>query len=105
MFPRNRLSHVIPHAIKLWRMKDSSGDNERMKHVVAAVKPGLKHAMDLNGYYGGPPRLPSFHPLLKKKPNSKKCLTASAVDIPSSLCEFSGNVRMMRLSAAYCHFY
>jgi 4-hydroxy-2-oxoglutarate aldolase len=20
--------------------------------------PGLKHAMDLNGYYGGPPRLP-----------------------------------------------
>jgi len=25
--------------------------------------PGLKHAMDLNGYYGGPPRLP-FSPLL-----------------------------------------
>lgn len=25
--------------------------------------PGLKHAMDLNGYYGGPPRLP-FSPIL-----------------------------------------
>jgi 4-hydroxy-2-oxoglutarate aldolase len=24
--------------------------------------PGLKHAMDINGYYGGPPRLP-FSPL------------------------------------------
>jgi len=29
--------------------------------VLVTVKygiPGLKHAMDLNGYYGGPPRLP-----------------------------------------------
>lgn len=24
--------------------------------------PGLKHAMDLHGYYGGPPRLPSVAP-------------------------------------------
>ena len=24
--------------------------------------PGLKHAMDLNGYYGGPPRLPLCPP-------------------------------------------
>ena len=24
--------------------------------------PGLKHAMDLNGYYGGPPRLPFIPP-------------------------------------------
>jgi 4-hydroxy-2-oxoglutarate aldolase len=24
--------------------------------------PGLKHAMDLNGYYGGPPRLPLSAP-------------------------------------------
>jgi 4-hydroxy-2-oxoglutarate aldolase len=26
--------------------------------------PGLKHAMDLNGYYGGPPRLPLLPPTL-----------------------------------------
>jgi 4-hydroxy-2-oxoglutarate aldolase len=24
--------------------------------------PGLKYAMDLNGYYGGPPRLPLIPP-------------------------------------------
>jgi 4-hydroxy-2-oxoglutarate aldolase len=29
-----------------------------MKHGIA----GLKHAMDLNGYYGGPPRLPLVPP-------------------------------------------
>jgi 4-hydroxy-2-oxoglutarate aldolase len=30
--------------------------------------PGLKHAMDLNGYYGGPPRLPLVPPC----PNAKR---------------------------------
>ncbi len=29
--------------------------------------PGLKHAMDLNGYYGGPPRLPWTIPLPAEK--------------------------------------
>ena len=29
--------------------------------------PGLKHAMDLNGYYGGPPRLPFTPPSLEAK--------------------------------------
>jgi 4-hydroxy-2-oxoglutarate aldolase len=29
--------------------------------------PGLKHAMDLNGYYGGPPRLPLSPPTLEAK--------------------------------------
>jgi 4-hydroxy-2-oxoglutarate aldolase len=35
----------------------------RIAHAAVLVTtkygiPGLKHAMDLNGYYGGPPRLP-----------------------------------------------
>ena len=30
--------------------------------------PGLKHAMDLNGYYGGPPRLP----LVVTAPDAKR---------------------------------
>ena len=29
--------------------------------------PGLKHAMDLNGYYGGPPRLPFVPPSAEAK--------------------------------------
>jgi 4-hydroxy-2-oxoglutarate aldolase len=29
--------------------------------------PGLKHAMDLNGYYGGPPRLPLTYPTPEAK--------------------------------------
>ena len=29
--------------------------------------PGLKHAMDLNGYYGGAPRLPFVPPSLEAK--------------------------------------
>jgi len=29
--------------------------------------PGLKHAMDLNGYYGGPPRLPLIPPTAEAK--------------------------------------
>ncbi len=30
--------------------------------------PGLKYAMDLNGYYGGPPRLP----LIPPSPDAKR---------------------------------
>ena len=38
--------------------------------------PGLKHAMDLNGYYGGPPRLPLTVPPPPKP--SRKSKSASA---------------------------
>jgi 4-hydroxy-2-oxoglutarate aldolase len=34
-----------------------------MKHGIA----GLKHAMDLNGYYGGPPRLPLVPPSMEAR--------------------------------------
>ena len=37
--------------------------------------PGLKYAMDLNGYYGGPPRLP----LVPLKPE-QQCEIAKALD-------------------------
>jgi 4-hydroxy-2-oxoglutarate aldolase len=133
----------LSHHPNIAGMKDSSGDNERMKHVVAAVKPGfqvfsgsgagfgealqlgaagailaianalpyacvtvweafrtreheaakdwqdrimpaakliagkhgipgLKYAMDLNGYYGGPPRLPFIPPSAEAKAEIEK---------------------------------
>ena len=34
--------------------------------------PGLKHAMDLNAYYGGPPRLPLVVPAAKRGAKLKK---------------------------------
>lgn len=60
-------------AIALWeafrtREKEAALDwQERISHPAILVTdlygvPALKHAMDLNGYYGGPPRLP-FTPL------------------------------------------
>jgi 4-hydroxy-2-oxoglutarate aldolase len=39
--------------------------------------PGLKHAMDLNGYYGGPPRLP----LTTASPEAKKEIEEAFADL------------------------
>jgi 4-hydroxy-2-oxoglutarate aldolase len=39
--------------------------------------PGLKHAMDLNGYYGGPPRLP----LVVATPEARRELEAAFKDL------------------------
>jgi len=39
--------------------------------------PGLKHAMDLNGYYGGPPRLP----LVVSTPEAKREIEAAFHDL------------------------
>ena len=39
--------------------------------------PGLKHAMDLNGYYGGPPRLPLCTPT----PQAKKEIEEAFKDL------------------------
>ena len=36
--------------------------------------PGLKHAMDLNGYYGGPPRLPLSVPTPEAKREIEEAL-------------------------------
>ena len=47
-------------------------DENRIAHAAKLVTvkygiPGLKHAMDLNGYYGGPPRLPLSAPSAEAK--------------------------------------
>jgi dihydrodipicolinate synthase/N-acetylneuraminate lyase len=49
-----------------WRDRDATLAEEKQQRVVAAADlvcgrlgiPGVKHACDLNGYYGGSPRLP-----------------------------------------------
>ena len=41
--------------------------------------PGLKHAMDLNGYYGGPPRLPWTAP----DPSAKREIEEAFADLKS----------------------
>jgi 4-hydroxy-2-oxoglutarate aldolase len=41
--------------------------------------PGLKHAMDLNGYYGGPPRLPLTYPT----PEAKREIEQAFADLKS----------------------
>jgi 4-hydroxy-2-oxoglutarate aldolase len=63
-------SNAAPYAtVALWeafrtREQEAAQDwQNRIAHASVLVTtrygiPGLKHAMDLNGYYGGPPRLP-----------------------------------------------
>ena len=49
-----------------WKDRDPKMAREKQERIVAASKrivshygvPGIKYAQDLNGYYGGPPRLP-----------------------------------------------
>ena len=49
-----------------WKEGDTTLAHEKQERIVPAVRrvlgdfsvPGIKYAMDLNGYYGGPPRLP-----------------------------------------------
>ena len=47
--------------------------------------PGLKYAMDLTGYYGGPPRLPLTCPLPRPSKRSKKLSQTCAVRYATSL--------------------
>ncbi len=67
------LASAIPYAmITIWeafrtREEEAGRDwQQRIAPAAAAVErfgvPGLKYAMDLNGYYGGPPRLPLVVP-------------------------------------------
>jgi 4-hydroxy-2-oxoglutarate aldolase len=64
------LANAVPYScISIWeafRTREFEAAEDWQQRVLAASKliasnygiPGLKHAMDLNGYYGGPPRLP-----------------------------------------------
>jgi 4-hydroxy-2-oxoglutarate aldolase len=64
------LANALPYAcVTIWeahRMRDHQAAHDWQSRIVPASRviaskygiPGLKYAMDLNGYYGGPPRLP-----------------------------------------------
>jgi 4-hydroxy-2-oxoglutarate aldolase len=64
------LANAIPYAcITIWeahRTREAEAAEDWQKRISPAATliaktygiPGLKHAMDLMGYYGGPPRLP-----------------------------------------------
>jgi 4-hydroxy-2-oxoglutarate aldolase len=63
-------ANAAPYAtIAIWeayRMREEEAGRDWQNRIARAAMlvtgkygvPGLKHAMDLNGYYGGPPRLP-----------------------------------------------
>ncbi|HUK87309.1 MAG TPA: dihydrodipicolinate synthase family protein, partial [Terriglobales bacterium] len=58
-----------------WKEGDIELAKEKQKRIVEAAQkvvgesgvPGVKYAMDLNGYYGGPPRLPLLPPTAELK--------------------------------------
>ncbi|MBV8810404.1 MAG: dihydrodipicolinate synthase family protein [Acidobacteriaceae bacterium] len=73
------IANVIPYAcVTIWEAfrtrEQEAGHDWQMRitppsRLIAAKYgiPGLKYAMDLNGYYGGPPRLPMIPPTLEAK--------------------------------------
>ena len=74
-------------AIAIWeafrtREEEAARDWQNRVGRVAALTakygvPGLKHAMDLNGYYGGPPRLPLTVP----SPDARKDIEEAFKDL------------------------
>jgi 4-hydroxy-2-oxoglutarate aldolase len=82
-------ANAAPYAcVAIWeahrqREFDAAMDwQRRIAHAAVLVTtrygiPGLKHAMDLNGYYGGPPRLP----LVPASPAAKAEIEAAFADL------------------------
>jgi 4-hydroxy-2-oxoglutarate aldolase len=72
-------ANAAPYAcIAIWeayRMREEEAGRDWQNRIARAAMlvtskhgiPGLKHAMDLNGYYGGPPRLPLSVPTPETK--------------------------------------
>jgi 4-hydroxy-2-oxoglutarate aldolase len=72
-------ANAAPYAaIAIWeayRMREDDAGRDWQNRIARAAAlvttrygiPGLKHAMDLNGYYGGPPRLPLSVPTPEAK--------------------------------------
>ena len=68
------IANAIPYAcVTVWeafRTRQHLAGRDWQDRIAVPAKligtkhgiPGLKHAMDLNGYYGGPPRLPFVPP-------------------------------------------
>lgn len=73
------IANPLPYAcVTIWeafRTREEEAGKNWQERILPAAKliaskhgiPGLKHAMDLNGYYGGPPRLPFAVPTLEAK--------------------------------------
>jgi 4-hydroxy-2-oxoglutarate aldolase len=73
------IANPLPYAcVTIWeafRARQIEAANDWQARILPASKliaakhgiPGLKHAMDLNGYYGGPPRLPFIPPSAEAK--------------------------------------
>jgi 4-hydroxy-2-oxoglutarate aldolase len=68
------VANALPYAcVTIWeafRTREQEAGDDWQSRITLTGKlvtatygvPGLKHAMDLNGYYGGPPRLPLVQP-------------------------------------------
>jgi 4-hydroxy-2-oxoglutarate aldolase len=73
------IANALPYAcVTIWeafRSRQQEACKDWQTRLLPASKiiaakygiPGLKHAMDLNGYYGGPPRLPFIPPSAEAK--------------------------------------
>ncbi|MGH9584878.1 MAG: dihydrodipicolinate synthase family protein [Bryobacteraceae bacterium] len=73
------IANAIPYAcVTIWealRTRQQEAAEDWEARILPASKliatkygiPGLKHAMDVNGYYGGPPRLPFLPPCAEDK--------------------------------------
>ena len=78
-------ANAAPYAcITIWeahRTRDTDAARDWQNRIIRAAQlvttkygiPGLKHAMDLNGYFGGPPRLP----LIPASPQAQKEIEAA----------------------------
>lgn len=81
------IANAIPYAcVTVWeafrsRQHEAAADwQQRLLPAAKAIAaqhgiPGLKYAMDLNGYYGGPPRLPFVPPSPEAKAEIEKVLS------------------------------
>ena len=73
------IANPLPYAcVTIWeafRMRDQEAGKDWQSRILPAARviatkygiPGLKYAMELNGYYGGPPRLPFIPPSAEAK--------------------------------------
>ncbi len=73
------IANALPYAcVTIWeafRMRDAEAGKDWQSRILPAARliaskhgiPGLKYAMELNGYYGGPPRLPFLPPSAEAK--------------------------------------
>jgi 4-hydroxy-2-oxoglutarate aldolase len=80
------IANALPYAcVTIWeafRMRDPEAGKDWQSRILPAARllatkhgiPGLKYAMELNGYYGGPPRLPFIPPSAEAKAEIEQAL-------------------------------